>query len=206
MAVGRTAKHVADMRAAACALCLPALLLAGCSGGSRVAGGGDPIIGGQKPLPTVAQGQSSPVPVASGDKPLPALSAPNSTTSPAALTSGVAPQLSSGRDLRGGGTQTASSVTIGAPQVARDGTSTASLQGIVPAGGSGGAVQTVDQAVKYLEERGMKGFRLERQLDTGKWRCICAIPALKQRYDIQGAADPLAALRAVIAQADQESR
>lgn len=34
---------------------------------------------------------------------------------------------------------------------------------------------------------------------------ICTIPALKQRYDIQGAADPLAAVCAVIAQADQES-
>ena len=141
------------MRAAACALCLPALLLAGCSGGNRVAGGGDPIIGGQKPLPTVTQGQTPPVPVAGGDKPLPALPAPNSTTSTAALTSGVVPQLSSGRDLRGGGTQTGSPVTIGAPQVAKDGASAATLQGIVPAGGSGGSVQTVDQAVKYLESR-----------------------------------------------------
>jgi hypothetical protein len=179
-----------------------------------VADNRDPIVGNQAPLPVVAKGQTRPVPLASSEAPYPIQAGPSSATSTAALASnnGVG-QLSSGQNLRGGATAAgaagpAGPVTLSAPQAAKDGGTPARLQPIIPAGGVG--LGSIDQALKELQSRGVQGFRLERLRDTGKWRCICVIPSreapsIKQTYDIQDAADPLSALRAVIEQADQNS-
>ncbi len=206
---GWLSRRCRPWRAAAWVLCLP--VLAGCSGGTRVADNRDPIIGNQQPLPVASGGQIKPVPAAGGASVSPLQPGPNSATSTAALASGGVGQLSSAQNLRGGAAATgnAGAATLGAPQVAKDGGTPARLQPIVPAGGSG--VQSVDQALQYLQSRGVQGFRLERQRDTGKWRCVCVIPnreapAIKQAYDIQDAADPLSALRAVIEQAEQNAR
>jgi hypothetical protein len=199
--------------AAAGALCLSALLLAGCSGGAQVADNRDPLKGNQPPLPVVAKGEIKPVPLAGGATPYAIQPAPSSATSTAALASAGTGQRNGGQDLRGGAAATATPastgpVTLSAPQVVKDTATPAHLQAIIPAGGPG--MQSIDQALKELQSRGVQGFRLERLRDTGKWRCICVVPspeapAVKQTYDIQDAADPLSALRAVLEQVEQNS-
>jgi hypothetical protein len=64
--------------------------------------------------------------------------------------------------------------------------------------------------MRFLDQRGMKGFRLEMLRETGQWRCSCSIPTrqnptIKQTYDTT-AADPQAALRAVVEQVERENR
>ena len=207
---GRLLRLARPWHSAAGVLCLPVLVLAGCSGGSRVADNRDPIIGNQQPLPAESRGQIKPVPPASGAGVYPLPAGPNSATSTADLASRVPGQLSSGQNLRGGAAPAgnAGAATLGAPQVAKDGGSSARIQPIVPAGGPG--IQSIDQGLQYLQSQGVQGFRLERQRDTGKWRCTCAIPRReapnnKQIYDIQNADDPLSALRAVVEQVKQNA-
>jgi hypothetical protein len=79
---------------------------------------------------------------------------------------------------------------------------------VVPAGGPG-AVQTIDQGLKALEQRGARGFRLEFQRDPAQWRCSCSVPnrqnpAYKQTYDTT-AADPLSAVRAIVERVEREN-
>jgi hypothetical protein len=57
----------------------------------------------------------------------------------------------------------------------------------------------------------MTAFRLELERDTSLWRCTCSIPdrrnpRLKQTYSATRAADPAAALRAVVEEAEREPR
>jgi hypothetical protein len=82
------------------------------------------------------------------------------------------------------------------------------MQPIVPAGGVPAAAGSVDQALQALESRGVKGFRLEQQRDTGEWRCTCSIPnkqnpTIRRTY-LKAAADPLSAVRAVLDEIDRD--
>jgi hypothetical protein len=81
-----------------------------------------------------------------------------------------------------------------------------------PPAGTIAATGSIDQMMRYLETRGVKGFKLQMNSDTGQWRCTCAIPdpqnpMQKTTYDTgeTGATDPLAALRAVVEEVERKT-
>jgi hypothetical protein len=197
-------------------LCLPVLFAMGCSGAKPPKN--DPLVGiNAPPLPREGAGA-----VAKGpDKPLPALPAPSADTSPAALAAGGVPKLDNDRNLRMDDKDPAaawrgkssSPVSLGKPDPDPDPQPPAPrpTDGIKPAGGiSAAPALDLRQLITSLEQRGMKGFRLEQQRDSGKWRCLCSIPSrnnpsVKQNYDTS-AADPESAVRAVLDQVEKDTR
>jgi len=192
---------------------LMTLFLAGCGGPSRQVAS-DPLVGGQPPLPpTEATARAK-------DQPLPPVPAPSASTSPANLASGGVPTLDGGRDLRIGDNQrdaggwrgetTGVSLTKPVPPApAAPGplppVPVAQMGGLTPA-----VAASSTDLLRVLEQRGVQGFRLERNRETGEWRCTCSIPsranpAIKQVYNA-AAADAPTALQSVIDQIDRESR
>lgn len=201
MAGGRGTWRRVSAGWSACALCLPALLLAGCSGSTRLPN--DPLNGGGPALAATDKAPPVPVAAAAGTPgPLPALAAPASTTSAAALAPGAMPQR--------GGQGAGGAVSLSRPQPIAGDSNPARLQPMTPVtltGGSGG-VSSIDRGLETLKARGVKGFRLDLQPDTGQWRCICSIPkvgTIKQTYSTS-AGDALSAVRAVIEKVEQENR
>jgi hypothetical protein len=222
---GRQASKYRRARAvqSVCACCL--LALAGCAGGSN--GQGDPLLGNQQPVPVVGAGAAVPVtPKTEPAGPLPTLAAPNASVSTAALATASVPQLDSKSDSRidpppaakltgaaavGTGRENPSPVMLRAPESTGSPADVSPLTRLdnvsaVPVAGGDGQWSAL---VKRLQDRGMTAFRLEMQRD-GVWRCICSIPdrrnpSLKQTYNTS-AADPLAALRAVVEEVEREPR
>src|SRR5262245_25886012 len=159
-------------------LWLLAPLLAGCSSNSNQPKDA-PILGINVPPPK----EASPTARGGPDRPLPPLTSPSAATSPAALAPGAVPKLENDRDLRIGGQDSADSargkvsgVSLLRPTPTSDTSTPPTMQPIVPAGGIPPTASSVDQALQTLEARGVKGFRLEQQRDTGEWRCTCSIP------------------------------
>lgn len=187
----------------------------------------DPLLGNQPTLPekgSVARANTE------KDKPLPGLPAPKDSTSPASLASGAVAQLDGSRDLRLSDKgdpadtwrKTNSGVSLGNPKPVTDDKGgipemkpTLPPVPVAPPGGTGfmtaRETTSTDAAVlRALEQRGMKGFKLEQVKETGQWRGIVSIPnpqnpAFKQTYDATGA-DAQSALRAILDQIDQERR
>src|SRR4051794_11051240 len=192
-------------------LCLLGPLLAG--GSSNNQPKNEPPLGLNAPPlpregPKTAQGGGP-------DKPLPALTSPNGATSQAALAAGAVTQLDGGRDLRIGERDQVASwqgkttgAVLGKPTLPSDTLTPPPMQPITQTGGVPAAISSVDQGLQALDQRGVKGFRLEQQRDSGLWRCTCSIPSptnpnFKQIYD-KSAADALSALRAVLDQIERD--
>lgn len=193
-------------------ICLPVLLLMGCSGGNTPKN--DPLVGlNAPPIPKESAGA-----VAKGpDKPLPALTAPSAETSAAALASGGVPKLDGDRNLRlddkdpaaAWRGKSAAGVSLGKPDLNGEPAAPKPIDDITRVGGPG-AMTTGDlrHSIRALEQRGMKGFRLEQDRDSGQWRCSCSIPKpdkQQQRY-FTTAADPESAVRAVLDQVERDVR
>lgn len=194
------------------------LLSLGCSGGAtgtNTRTAGDPLLGGQPPLDANAKpkaGTQNPTTgTNTGAGGLPGLPVPSSSTSPAALATGGVPQLDNTRDLRiaaGPGGGATGAATLGKPEPVRGtttGGSGASIQpttpSLSPSSINPASINTVDQGIQYLTNRGAQGFRLELQRDTSQWHCSCSLPnpqntSVKRTYDFT-ANDPLSAIRAV---------
>jgi hypothetical protein len=226
MAGGQGESRRAGAVRSACACCLLGLGLAGCSSANRVQQS-DPLTGDQPPVPVAgAKGPAADAAKAGPAGPLPALPAPSSSTSTAALAAATVPRLDPGSGQRNGpppearlgaaptdGADRSPAATLNRPQpvggpapvpVPRLQPISSSTTGGVADGTQWGAL------VKQLQDRGMKAFRLELERDTGLWRCTCSIPdrdkpSLKQTYDTR-AADPAAALRAVLEEVERGSR
>jgi hypothetical protein len=206
-----------------CMLCLPVLFVMGCSGNRPPKN--DPLVGiNAPPLPKENKGAGAVAKSNDRDpnKPLPALPAPSADTSPAALASGGVPKLDGERNLRmddkDAGKDPAASwrgkssgVSLGPPDTPPDPTPPRSSGDIKPVGAvSAAPALDLRQMIASLEQRGMKGFRLDQQRDSGQWRCTCSIPSknnpsVKQTYD-HTAADPEAAVRAVLDQVEKDTR
>lgn len=195
-------------------ICLPVLLLMGCSGSNTPKN--DPLVGLNAPsLPKAGAGA-----VAKGaEGPLPALTAPSAETSAAALASGGVPKLDGDRNLRLDDKdptatwrgQSAAGVSLGKPDLNGGSSTPQPIDDITRVSGPG-TLTTNDlrQMIRSLEQRGMKGFRLDLQIATGQWRCTCAIPKRsnpneKQGYDTM-AKDPESAVRAVLDQVERDNR
>jgi hypothetical protein len=204
-------------------LCLLAPLLSGCSGSAVRNDKPDPLVGlNAPPIPKEVPSTAKNGPL----QPVPALAAPSAATSPAALASGAVPKLDSDRNLRIGGDADATaawrgqnpSATLGQPTVKETTRPESNLipvptvgAPLVQTGATSSATGTIDQMMHYLESRGVKGFRLEMQRETGQWRCTCAIPdpqnpAESKKYDTSAnpATDPQTALRAVVEQVEHD--
>jgi hypothetical protein len=184
-----------------------ALFLTGCGGTAR-SGGNDPLVGGGPALPAET--------ARAKEQPLPAVPAPSASTSPANLASGAVPALEGSRDLRIDGTESGRSrapvtgASLTTPVPVGSGPGSLPPVPVVPMGGTPPAPASSLDLVRVLEQRGMQGFRLERNRETGQWRCTCSIPnaqnlAVKNTYDAT-AADAPAALQAIIDKIDREPR
>ena len=186
-----------------------ALFLAGCSGSQPPINKYDPLVGGP-PLPKegTARAKDQGVPG------VPAVPAPSASTSPASLASGGGvPALEGERNLRIPGDRESeanswrnpsSAVSLGTPEVGRAGGTPPQpiTPGLPVSTPMSGTLTSVDQGLKLLEQKGVQGFRLEKDRETGQWRCLCSIPSrqnptTKQVYDLK-APDALAALQAVL--------
>jgi hypothetical protein len=201
------------------------LLMTGCLSDNRGYAdnlGPDPLRGG---VPVQAAGRDRPPPggPAPGAPAAPAAAAgptpaaPASTTSPAALASGSFSPLDPNRSLQIGGspparpTGTSEWKGSGPADVKpeRPEPPPPTARGALPSFGflGGSRVATYEQAQSLLAARRVSWQRLETWGDEGEWKFSCRIPNphIARTYEAR-AREPIAALRAVLEQIDQEQR
>ncbi len=201
-------------------LWLLAPLLSGCGSSAVPKNTPDPLNGmSTLQIPK----EPTPTPTVKGPtQPLPPLPAPSSATSPASLASNAVPKLEDDRPLRipsdkdaGWGGQSSPGVTLGRPGTdagtagERTLTPVPAIGPLVPVSGTSPPADSIDQMLQTLRLRGVKGFQLLMQRETGEWSCTCSIPrrddpASKTTYN-KVAGDPQSALKAVVEQVERDA-
>jgi hypothetical protein len=206
-----------------------ASLVIGCAGDNRSTY--DPLIGG---TPAGQRAPMAPPPVptpvaaaSSSSAALPPLPVARSSTSPAALAGGTGQSLDGSHDpLRigdpqpGGGAWKGSQtgVVLNRPEPAVDAAPRSNLPPLpgppptIPgyALTAGARTMTYEQGQALLSARGVKVQRLESTGENNEWRFTCAVPnrqnpQISRTYEAR-AADPVAAVRAMLDQLDKEQR
>jgi hypothetical protein len=203
---------------ASCVLGTVYLVLAGCASEPQPAAAPDvdPLVGGPpiRPAAAPASAASAPTTAAptarSGPAPLPA---PATSTSTAALAPGSFQPLDPNHDLRiGSANPTPGGVALSRPEEATP--APPPRHDVPPAPGTvltaATNVTTFEQAQAVLRARGVTWQRLETAGTAGEWKFSCSVPNrqdpnLGQVYEFR-AADPLAAIRAVLDQIGRDQR
>lgn len=213
----------ARLRAAGSLLAGTALIVTGCSSDGNVAGG-DPLLGpaaarpaAQAPAPAAL---AAPPSAQAAATPLPRQAAPAALTSNAALANGVPDVPDNGQDLRIAGSYPRSDTTVAqagavlqqpqspAAPVAGQLTSAPIAAAPPPSAPSPSApaAPSFEQTVAALNAHHVSWQRLET-LDSGGWKFSCSLPnpqnpGVSRTYTAT-AAEPVAAVRAVLEQIDR---